>query len=144
MGSWGTSVFDNDNACDWVRCLEIVGLQYVIDALEKVHFIGPKYLPQRVTDEALAACEVVARLQGSFVERDAFTERVDTWVENNNFIVMPEIADLAIAVIDRILFGPSEALETWISDDHLNSWKANVVDLKKRIQQSRAFYLSSD
>lgn len=114
-------------------------MQYVIDASEKVHLIGPQYLPLHVTNEALAACEVIARLQGDFGEKDVSPESVDMWVQNNNLIVLPEIADLAIAVIDRILSGPSEALETWISDDSLKSWKANVVELKKQFSNLGLF-----
>lgn len=142
MGIWDTGIFDNDNACDWSLYLETIGMQYVIDAIEKVHLIGPRYLPRRVTEEALAACEVVARLQGSFGKRDAYSEKVDRWVANKNITVLPEIADLAIAVIDRILAGPSEALEIWGLDDDLKSWRANVLDLKKRIEQTRCFYLN--
>ena len=138
MGAWGTKIFDNDSACDWANHLEAKGLQHVKDALEIVNSLGPEYLFHYVSEEALAACEVIACLQGSFGEKNVYTEKMDSWVENNKIIVSPELADSAIAVIDRILSGPSEILEIWEFCYDLHSWKTNVTNLKKRIKQSQS------
>jgi hypothetical protein len=135
MGAWGTGIFDNDTACDWAYLLEeSKDLSVVEAALEKVLAVGPGYLEAPDAEEALAAGEVVARLQGNFSEKNSYTGTVDTWVAENNLGVSPGLARKSLAAIDRILSGPSEIVELWKESDEYGAWKACIDNLKSRIR----------
>ncbi len=64
MGAWGVLAFDNDEANDWAYELEETGdLSAVQSALAAVDAAGADYLDGDTASEALAACEVLARLE---------------------------------------------------------------------------------
>jgi len=135
MGAWGTGIFDNDTACDWAYSLEESSdLSVVESAMDKVLAIGPEYLEASDAEEALAAIEVIARLQGNFDEKNSYTETVDAWVGANKLMVSAELAKKALVVIDRILSEPSEILEIWNEGEDFNAWKGNLVALKTRVR----------
>ena len=78
MGAWGTGVFDNDTACDWVgELVESSDLSRIETTLDNVLQAGSGYLEAPEAEEALAAAEVVARLQGNWGVRDVYTAPVD-------------------------------------------------------------------
>lgn len=58
-------ILDNDTACDWVDELEESDdLSVVEAALEKVLSAGLEYIEAPDAEEALAAVDVIVRLQG--------------------------------------------------------------------------------
>lgn len=64
MGTWGVLTFDNDSACDWASGLDKVDdLSLVQEAVDAVTEAGDDYLDSYVATDALAACEVLARLR---------------------------------------------------------------------------------
>jgi len=135
MGAWGHGVFDNDTACDWGFSLEEAGdLSVVEAALQRVLGTGSAYLEASDSEEALAAVEVVARLQGNFGERNSYTETIDAWVTKHRFEVSPQLAGTALATIDRILTEPSEIVELWQESGEFDAWKSSVEDLKSRVR----------
>lgn len=72
MGAWGCDTFENDAACDWGYELEEAGdLSLVEAALDAVLADEEECLDADLGSEALAACEVLARLQGGGGQRDA-------------------------------------------------------------------------
>jgi Domain of unknown function (DUF4259) len=135
MGAWGNGVFDNDTACDWAYSLEeSKDLSVVEAALEQVLATSSEYLEASYSEEALAAVEVVARLQGNFGEMNSYNEVVDAWVGKNKFSVSPELANKAKAAIDRILNDHSEIVELWQESEEFEAWKSNVENLRLRIR----------
>jgi hypothetical protein len=135
MGAWATGNFDNDTACDWAYDLEDTeDLTLVSQTLARVTETGEEYLDADVASEALAACEVVARLQGKWGPRDAYTEPADKWVETHPMKVPKQLADQAQSVIERILRSPSELLELWEESDDGSEWRKVLADLKTRVQ----------
>ncbi len=135
MGAWGAGSFDNDTACDWSYDLEETDdLSLVEDALERVLEAGDEYLDAMDAEEALAAAEVIARLQGNFGEKNAYTEPVDEWVAANPLPVSPELAKRSHAVIERIVGSESELAELWEESESFDEWKAAVAELKGRIR----------
>ena len=135
MGAWGHGIFDNDTACDWGFSLEESDdLSVVEAALQKVVRTGSAYLEAPESEEALAAVEVVARLQGNFGERNSYTETIDAWVSKHRFEVSPELARTALATIDRILTEPSEIVELWQESGEFDAWKTSVENLRLRVQ----------
>jgi hypothetical protein len=64
----GVLAFDNDNANDWAHGLDDAeDLTLVESAILEVETVGSGYLDQDLACNALAACEVLARVQGRLV-----------------------------------------------------------------------------
>src|SRR5207302_5926895 len=81
MGAWDHTTFGNDDACDWggdLRSHE--DLSFIEETLDTVVATGDEYLEAPESSQAIAAAEVVGRLQGHFGIRNAYTESVDRWV----------------------------------------------------------------
>jgi hypothetical protein len=134
MGAWGTGVFENDTACDWSYGLEDVDdLSLVEGALDQVLSTGSDYLDSDVAVEALAACEVIARLRGRSGERNAYTKTVDAWVAAHSVEPPAALIQRALAAIDRVLAEPSELLELWSESDSHDAWRAGLTNLRERI-----------
>jgi hypothetical protein len=134
MGAWGTGTFDNDTACDWSAALEEVDdLSLVADAMERVLKVGGEYLDSDVSTEALAACEVIARLHGHWGLRNSYTETVDRWVVAHPIEPSAELVEKALATIDRVLSRPSELLELWEEGGRNDEWRAAVDHLRQRV-----------
>jgi hypothetical protein len=135
MGAWGAGSFDNDTACDWSYDLEETDdLSLIENALGRVLDARDEYLDAMDAEEALAAAEVIARLQGNFGEKNAYTEPVDEWVAENPLTVTPELAKKSHAAIERIMGAQSELAELWEESESFDEWKAAVAELKGRIR----------
>lgn len=134
MGAWDVDAFGNDDACDWSYQLEKVKDLSLLDrTLSKVVEKGNAYVESPDSCEALAAAEVVARLQGNWGTRNAYTEPADKWVETTKLQIAPELARKAHQAIDRILAKDSELRELWEESDSFDAWLASIEDLKSRI-----------
>ena len=134
MGAWSHESFGNDDACDWAAQLEEANdLAFVESALDAVLNVGGEYLEAPVASEAIAAAEVVARLQGNFGIRDPYSESVDAWVERVKIRPPASLASKAHRALDRILSEPSELLELWQETEEAGAWEASVKGLKGRI-----------
>jgi hypothetical protein len=137
MGAWGTGVFDNDTACDWADELEESDdLSVLEEALELVLSAGADYIEAPDAEQALAAADVIARLQGNAGDSGAYTEAVDAWVSGNKFKVPPVLAKKALAAIERILVEPSELLELWSESEEFGAWMSGIENLRSRIGTS--------
>ena len=132
MGAWGTGNFANDNANDWAAdFVEVGDLSLVREVLEKVAATtAEEDLRARVSCHALAACEVIARLKGNWGTRNAFSEKVDDWVQANPTKPSRDLVQLAWRAIDRIVTAPSELMELW---DDAKDWRATVADVRERV-----------
>ena len=134
MGTWDTDAFGNDTACDWGYSLEDTNdLSLVESIIDRVLATGSDYLEAPESEEALAAVEVVARLQGNWGIRNAYTEPVDSWVERTQLTPSTELVQKAHAAIDRIQISPSELLELWEESEMVDEWKKSLLDLKARV-----------
>ncbi len=132
MGAWGAGSFDNDTACDWAYDLnETDDLSLVEEAIERVLEAGGDYLEAPDAEEALAASEVIARLQGNAGD---LAEKVDAWVSENPLTVPAELARKSHAAIERILGAESELAELWGESESFDEWQASVTGLKARIR----------
>ncbi|TVS08200.1 MAG: DUF4259 domain-containing protein [Phycisphaerales bacterium] len=133
MGDWGYGAFDNDDAGDWAYDLEESDdLSLVEEAIDTV-LEAEGYLDAPDASVALAACEVIARLQGRFGKRDSSTETVDAWVEAHPLRVPPELVERADRAIDRIIGPESELRELW-DDAGSEAWLAAVEELRGRVR----------
>jgi uncharacterized protein DUF4259 len=133
MGAWGELAFDNDTANDWACGLsEVDDLSLVESALVELEDVGREYLDQDIACNALAACEVLARLLGNFGYRNAYTEKVDSWVAAHPTKPTPTLLIRARNAIDRVLGEESELRELWEENDD-DSWRRNLEDLQRRL-----------
>ena len=134
MGAWGVLAFDNDRANDWAYDLDdITDLSLVEDAIQRIEEIGEGYLDSYLACNALAACEVIARLRGNPGYRNAYTEKVDDWVAAHPQTPSRALVERATQVIARILGDHSELASRWGSQEE---WRASVHDLRYRVANS--------
>jgi hypothetical protein len=134
MGAWGVLAFDNDTACDWAYGLDGVDdLSSVESAFGEVDSVPDDYLDQDIGCNALAACEVLARLLGNVGYTNAYTEKVDQWVSEHKMTPSPQLLARASNVIDRVLGEHSELRELWEEADD-GEWRASVEDFRRRLR----------
>jgi hypothetical protein len=133
MGTWATHAFGNDYALDWAEDLhETKNMDAVENTLDNA-LEGDGELAAPFAAEALAAIEVIARLQGHWGRRDEDSERVDQWVGQRPQKARPDLAAKALLVIDRIVSPQSELRAMWADSEHYADWLADVAELKSRI-----------
>jgi Domain of unknown function (DUF4259) len=134
MGAWGELAFDNDTACDWVFELEgIEDLSLVESALAEVAAVKDAYLDQDSACNALAACEVLARLNGQPGYNNASTEAVDRWVAAHPIRPSDALLGRAEAAIARVVADESELRALWQEVGEA-SWLRSVEDLRRRLR----------
>jgi hypothetical protein len=136
MGAWGVDTFDNDVACDWAFGLgKTRDLALVRRAFQAVLETGVKPLDADLACEALAACEVIARLKGHWGIRNAYTEPVDSWVVAHPTTPTSDLLLAAASAIDRILSQPSELVDLWNETADGEQWRAAVAGLRARVTE---------
>lgn len=135
MGTWAVDAFGNDYAQDWAEDLhETSNLDAVADTLNTVLDSGTE-LEAPFAAEALAAIEVLARLQGKGGPRTEDSAAVDEWVDARKAKAKPraDLADKAARAIERILGPDSELRQLWEESEHYADWRAAVEDLRTRL-----------
>ena len=134
MGAWAEDTFGNDTACDWIGAfLDEPGLGMVRKTIDTV-LASDDYLDSDEACDCLAACEVVARLQGKWGLRNAYSEDLDKWVEANPTSVPDDLKNAADLAIGKILAPDSELLELWDEDGRNDEWHNAVDDLRERVK----------
>ena len=134
MGAWSEDTFGNDIACDWVGTfLDVPSLETVREAIDEV--LGTEdYLDSYEASMCLAACEVIARSQGRWGVRDAYSEELDAWLEQNPLEIQEDLKKAADDAIARILGPDSELVELWDDGGYNESWHEAVDDLRARVK----------
>lgn len=149
MGAWGTGIFENDEAMDWLAGWEEAAegegtadepgrIAFVIGALAVVvEYKG--YLDIDAGECALAAAEVVAAAGGkpgaSLTGSEPPLKALAAWAKGPGAKILnqPEVRTLAVEAIDRSLAEESELAELWTESDEAEAWRAGVTDLRKRL-----------
>ena len=135
MGAWGTGIFENDTALDWVWALEDAedALALIGATLERVVGNGVDYLDAGDAEEALAAAQVISMLQGNPGSEGDYSEELDAWVRQHPLAVPPALAQKARTALARIVAPHSELAELWEESGEAGEWKACVTELQSRI-----------
>ena len=132
MGAWAEDTFGNDTACDWIGTfLESPGLDTVQGAISAV-LDAEDYLDSDDACDCLAACEELARLQGKWGLRNAYSEDLDAWIAANPTGVPDELKNAADSAIERILGADSELPELWDEGGRNDAWHDAIDDLRVR------------
>ncbi|HZW07711.1 MAG TPA: DUF4259 domain-containing protein [Phycisphaerales bacterium] len=152
MGAWGTGIFENDDALDWVLGWQEAGegegtadepgrISFVIGAMA-VAVDHKGYLDVDAGGCALAAAEVVAAACGKpspamkpGPEADEALAELAAWVRTPHAKVLndPDVRALARQAVDRACGPESEAAELWDESEHAAAWRAAVDDLRSRL-----------
>lgn len=134
MGAWSEDTFGNDTACDWVGSfVDNPKLETVQEAIDAV-LASEDYLDSDEACDCLAACEVIARLQGRWGLRNAYSKDLDQWVESNPMKVPESLKNAAESAIARILGPKSELQELWDEGGRNEKWHSVIDDLRKRVR----------
>ena len=135
MGAWAEDSFGNDSAADWAGQFAEGGrgLEAVVETLNAVMQEGEDYLDSDFAADAIAACEVIARLRGHWGKRSPYSEKLDAWVESHPQEVPQDLLQLALRVLERILGENSELQQLWDDGGRNEAWHAEMDDLKRRV-----------
>jgi hypothetical protein len=134
MSVWDIGPFDNDLALDWVQDLqESNDLYYIEDTLDNVLDEGDSVIPMPFACEALAAIDVLARLQGQPGEEAE--DDVDAWVETvrKKFKRRADLVEKSLKVLDLVVSEKSELANEWAQTDEHVAWRGMVAQLRARI-----------
>lgn len=132
MGAWGPNVFENDVAADWADGLSKARTLALVRGALKKATKSKKGLDADAASEALAACEVIARLRGHFGPRTTSNEAVDAWVRTHPSAVPRDLLKLARHAIDRVFGDGSELRQLW-EDAGAMPWLKAVRSLRARL-----------
>jgi hypothetical protein len=134
MGTWSVDTLGNDDACDWAFGLNKCSDLSLIDAtLVKALDEENEYLESPDACEALAAIETIARLQGNWGKRDAYSEPIDSWVEKTKLVPGKALVEKAHQVIARILMDDSELRDLWQESEEFDAWQSSLKSLAARV-----------
>lgn len=131
MGAWSCEPFGNDTAGDWAFGLDDAkDLSYVEAALDAVlKQVEDEFLESTDAEEAVAACEVLAKLLGKGTQSDGYTAGVDAWVASVGVKPGPGLLDKARKGLKRVTGDNSELRELW-EEDGGEDWLESVETLR--------------
>jgi Domain of unknown function (DUF4259) len=132
MGSWGTCIFENDDACDYaadVATGDVSILERSFDLILETE----GYLEAPIASEALTAADIVARLRGHPGEQTAYTAEIHRWVAGLKLIPSDQLLEKARRSVERIMTAPSELLELCQESQDFASWKRTIDGLMNRL-----------
>ncbi len=137
MGTWAVDAFGNDYAQDWAEDLhETKSMEAVENTLDNLLSGAGGEIDAPFAAEALAAIEVLARLQGKGGPRTEDSAAVDEWVDARKqkpVRARSDLAEKAAQAIALILSEQSELRALWEDSEHYADWRASVEDLQARL-----------
>jgi len=132
MGAWGSGVFENDDAGDWVWELEddadgsviVEALSIIVDtAIDEQPDAGD-------SSNALAAAEVVASARGP--RTPGLPTEASVWIQAHAALVDQSWLALASGAVERIAID-SELKDLWDASGD-GTWADGVADLLSRLR----------
>jgi hypothetical protein len=134
MGAWGSGIFENDDAADFViDVVEGCDLTPIEAAIEQVLLIGPDYLEAPEASRALAAGAILARLKNRDSQVADGGPELDRWINEAQLSIPEGLLDKSRRAAQRILTSPSELLELWSESDEFDNWKASISSLTSKL-----------
>jgi hypothetical protein len=129
VGAWGTGVFEDDGAMDWIAVL--ASSATIIPLVESLRAADAEdHLPASACSAALAAAEVIAALSGR-PGADLPRPAAD-WVRAHPLQVNEPLLQLALAAVHRIETA-SELRDLWDESDEYAEWQSRIKDLVSRL-----------
>ncbi|MEM7489409.1 MAG: DUF4259 domain-containing protein [Pseudomonadota bacterium] len=136
MGAWGTGIFDNDSAADWLYEYEDQGAPAVASALSEVaETPADDYVEVDMGSWALAAGEVVAAANGQPLE---VGEELMATIAKHAAAVrsIDGLPASALRAMDRVMGANSELAELWdeAGGEDEAAFQAAAADLRTRLK----------
>jgi Domain of unknown function (DUF4259) len=129
-GAWGHRSFENDDALDWVTDdLKSAPQRAINDAIATI-IRSKGYLEAPQCSIAIAACEVIAAVQGR--PSSDLPEDVAAAVKTLGSKQSETLRRDARDALDKIL-AKSELRDLWEESKHFEEWKKSVAELKSRL-----------
>jgi Domain of unknown function (DUF4259) len=133
MGSWGTCIFENDDACDYAADVASTGDVSILERTFDLILETEGHLEAPIASEALTAADIVARLRGRPGEQTAYTAEIDRWVAGLKLVPSDQLLEKARRSVERIMTAPSELLELCQESQDFASWKRTIDGLMNRL-----------
>jgi|TARA_B110000908_G_scaffold21212_1_gene23921 hypothetical protein len=132
MATWGTKIFEDDTATDW--------LAELIDAEEVREFLLAN-ITLTLEDEpgydtgviCLAACEVIIALIDE--PRKGLPEELKDWLAENECDDITDLPEKAQESLNIVLAESSELMETWREQEDYDEWREGVDELAEIMEQ---------
>jgi hypothetical protein len=125
MGAWGSGVFENDDAADFVGdVVEGNSLSPIKAAIDRVLEAGQGYLEAPDASHALAAAAILVRLKDNAAQVGKTTQALNEWIGRTKIDPPADLMEKAFRSIQRVLTEPSELLELWSESDEFSDWKS--------------------
>jgi hypothetical protein len=136
MGTWGTGLFENDDAGDWTMYFLDAPSERLLRAASEAVIGIEDYIERDLGGYALAAAEVVAAANGR-PSRD-IPPKLRNCAEVNQGVATPELAGQAMAAIDRVMIAESSEIAelSWATDTLAADWAVWVYDLRLRLAEA--------
>jgi hypothetical protein len=132
MATWGTKIFEDDTATDW--------LAELIDAEDVSEFLLAN-ITLTLGDEpgydtgviCLAACEVIIALIDE--PRKGLPEELKDWLAENECDDITDLPEKAQESLNIVLADSSELMETWKEQEDYDEWREGVDELAEIMEQ---------
>ena len=137
MGVWAVDPFGNDEACDWAYELEACAdLSFIEETLDEALAEAQEYLDASTACRALAAAEILARLQGRSGLKNAYTQAADDWAaqHQNQLIISSELTAKALQVLQVVTEENSELMQLVRDSDAFEEWLGVLKELTGRVK----------
>lgn len=130
MGTWSHEPFGNDIANDWAYQLAGVQDWSVVEAAFDAVLESPEeYIESEQGSQVVAAAEVLAKALGRGTQSDAYTEKVEEWLQLMAMAPPAELRGKAKGALARILGEDSELNELWVESGEPDPWRDSVSAL---------------
>ncbi|MGA2277650.1 MAG: DUF4259 domain-containing protein [Terracidiphilus sp.] len=134
MGCWGTGVFENDCAADFVYDVVNGTTLFPIEtAIDRVLQVKQGYIEAPVAEEAMAAAAILVRLKDKTAQVGKATQALNEWIGRTKLSPSADLFDKARHSVERVLTEPSELLELWGESDEFDNWKSSAENLAARL-----------
>lgn len=133
MGAWGSKVFENDDASDWLDAFESEGPGAIETALDAVLELDANdYVQATEAAAALAAAEVVAAAKDGDVKRLP-EEAHGALVEHRDAVNDGEFGKKAQRAVQRVRRN-SELKDLWDESGDAEAWSDEILELLERLK----------
>lgn len=133
MAAWGSKIFEDDNATDWLDAFESDGPVAVEAALDAVLELDANdYVQATEAAAALAAAEVVAAAKDGDVKRLP-EEAHDALLEHRDAINEGDFGKRAQRAVQRVRRN-SELKDQWDESGEAEVWSDELLELLERLK----------
>jgi hypothetical protein len=134
MGTWGTGIFEDDSACDFVDDImaDADPLSTIEDKLLRA--AESEYLEADLGTEAVVSAALIdVLLNGTHYHYGEGS--ILSWAQSNQHLNALELRAHAVKALQAVLTDNSELNELWHeNEEEYPNWRQNIVELMERLK----------